>query len=410
MTSLVSDFDIFCDNNGYRSVIKGLWFLGFVSGAVVFGRIADKIGHVLALYILFTFGAFGTLLTALSPNIQCYCAARFINAVSVGGGGMCVFLLASEITRATWVKWISAIANSLFGLGPMIMALLGFLIPHWRVLSWINFGAHAVYLIPLIPRWKVIESPAWLVSHKQYEKAVKALEDIARGNGRTISSIISAEYFEDDATAMGRVDSWTQLFCHRKLSLSLAILCVVWFTSSGAYYGVSSNAEIFDFGLNVYAMTAFLALIDIPGAIAAAVGLNYCRRKSATWICCIAGGTLSIIVTIKGIAEIKALALVLCLLARFFIIVIMDGLFTYSYELAPDSLRSQFCGILTTVGHLGAGLFTVLCSTIEGLDIPGIQKPIFIFTGVPLALASLAVFFFLTETKGKKLALTVRDL
>lgn len=412
MSSVVEDFNLICARAWWLNLAVSLWFIGFLGGVSLFGRISDRWGRVVALYGVIALGAFACALQAICPNVEVYCAARLLNGMSVGAGGMCTFILASELSRAHRSIWIAAFANASFGTGYALLALLAYLIRHWRPLCWVNAGSYAAYLILLVPQYKLVESPSWLVSRGRLQDAAAAMTRVAKINGRDFESSI-AERLGDGTScttplaSTASPDSWTQMFLHPILRKRLIAIGIVWYFANGAYYGVGLNISTLNFGASVYFTAVLIALIDLPSAATAGLLPHYIGRKPFTWIGCAMGGSLCVM---SSMTHPGVLALVFCLASRFFVNAVFDLMYSYSYELVPTSLRNQSCGLLSTVGHLGAATFSAWAPAIGSDVIPGVHSTVLFVVGVPFLLSSLLVLVVLPETRLKPLALMCSDL
>lgn len=182
-----------------------LYILGAVVGALVFGRMADRLGRKrLFLATLFVYmGA--TLATAFSPDFAFFAFCRFLTGLGIGGEYAAINSAIDELIPARVRGRVNLAINGSFWLGAALGAGLSLVVldprvlgPVWGWRACFALGALLAVAIVLIRR-HVPESPRWLATHGRHEEAERVIAGIeaevaqwqARRDARRPSSLPS---------------------------------------------------------------------------------------------------------------------------------------------------------------------------------------------------------------------------
>ncbi|MEH3086821.1 MAG: MFS transporter [Xylophilus ampelinus] len=161
-----------------------LYIGGAVVGALVFGRMADRLGRkrlfllTLAVYLAATFA------TAFSPGFAFFAACRFLTGLGIGGEYAAINSAIDELVPARVRGRVSLAINGSFWIGAALGAGLSLVLLDpavlGPVLGWragFLLGA-ALALAILLVRRDVPESPRWLLSHGRAEEAERIVARI----------------------------------------------------------------------------------------------------------------------------------------------------------------------------------------------------------------------------------------
>lgn len=161
-----------------------LYIAGAVIGALVFGRLADRLGRkrlfiaTLAIYMV------ATLATALSPNFAFFAVCRFVTGLGIGGEYAAINSAIDELIPARIRGRVSLAINGSFWLGAALGACISLVLLDERVLGpavgWrVGFALGAVLSVAiLMVRRDVPESPRWLIAHGRADEATRILDRI----------------------------------------------------------------------------------------------------------------------------------------------------------------------------------------------------------------------------------------
>ncbi|ANN66653.1 MFS transporter [Bordetella bronchialis] len=161
-----------------------LYIAGAVVGALVFGRLADRLGRkrlfllTLALYMV------ATLVTAFSTDFAFFAICRFATGLGIGGEYAAINSAIDELIPARVRGRVSLAINGSFWVGAALGAGLSLVLLDARVLGpeygWrAGFALGAVLALAiLVVRRHVPESPRWLLSHGREAEARRIIESI----------------------------------------------------------------------------------------------------------------------------------------------------------------------------------------------------------------------------------------
>ncbi|ARP96242.1 MFS transporter [Bordetella genomosp. 13] len=170
-----------------------LYVAGAVIGALVFGRMTDRLGRKRLFLATLMVYMLGTLATAFAPGFGAFAACRFVTGLGIGGEYAAINSAIDELIPARVRGRVSLAINSSFWLGAALGAGLSLVLLDPAVLG-PELGWRAGFLLGsvlavaiLLVRRHVPESPRWLMMHGRNEEAeriVAAIEaEVARRHG-----------------------------------------------------------------------------------------------------------------------------------------------------------------------------------------------------------------------------------
>lgn len=363
-----------------------------------------------------------SILTIISPNIECLLALRVLTGLCQGAFFSLVYLIVLECVNKRHIATVEYIAQFFYALGEIIAVTIGyFLIFSWKFQLMsisIALGLFFTMCIFLLP-----ESPRWLYSERRYEETKKVVDWFGKLNKKDTSSIVFEHsensnflYSDNDPqqtdaeseplqnSANKGTSSQNVLALCRTLPGFLASMTqlILWISIGLIYSGLFYDAA--NIGSNFYVSSALLAASEMPVVFLFVFINKYGRKKPL--ICCltistISCATLPFIATIAN-GQLQVWVAVVSKLAATGCISIM---FIYTPETFPTVLRSSalnFClfvqemAIFTAPIMLEYSLGPYNCST-------------FVIFAVSGAIGALTVCLFGKETLGVPLFDTVRQ-
>ncbi|ULX51072.1 MFS transporter [Cupriavidus taiwanensis] len=161
-----------------------LYIAGAVLGALVFGRMADRLGRkrlflaTLAVYMV------ATLATAFAPDFAFFAACRFCTGLGIGGEYAAINSAIDELIPARVRGRVNLAINGSFWLGAALGAGLSLVLldarvfgPVWGWRACFALGAVLAVAIVLVRR-HVPESPRWLATHGRLDEAERIIAAI----------------------------------------------------------------------------------------------------------------------------------------------------------------------------------------------------------------------------------------
>lgn len=205
------------------------YIAGAVLGALLFGWLTDRLGRRKLFFATLGLYLVATAATALSWNFASFATLRFLTGAGIGGEYAAINSTIQEFTPARVRGWTDLGINGTFWVGAAIGAggSLVLLDPHivpgdwgWRACFFI--GAALALVIVFMRVW-VPESPRWLLTHNEPERAHGVVADIEaqfrRAGSRPLSDELrTLRFARREKTPLGEV--FQSLFVtHRRRSL-----------------------------------------------------------------------------------------------------------------------------------------------------------------------------------------------
>ena len=161
-----------------------LYLAGAVLGALVFGRMADRLGRKKLFLITLVVYTIATLATAFSPNFWFFAVCRFFTGLGIGGEYAAINSAIDELIPARVRGRVNLAINGSFWIGAALGAGLSLVLldpavlgPVWGWRAGFALGAVLAFAILLVRR-DVPESPRWLITHGRAEEANRIIADI----------------------------------------------------------------------------------------------------------------------------------------------------------------------------------------------------------------------------------------
>lgn len=352
-TTVVTEFDLVCSESIYGTLAVAAVFLGFFFGAIIIGPFTDKFGRKPTIFISGFFIAVFSLASSFPKIFSLFVVFKIIVGLGVGGASVAIFVLVTEFVG---VRHRSMMGMSLWycwSISLMALAGLGYLIRDWRMLS----IATSVPGIPTLLGWFLTpESVRWLMIKGKTEEAKEIFRKIAKVNKMPMSDM-DLKPPEDDQ----RLGDVRELFATRKMVQKTLLSWYCWFVNALVYYGVFLSAP--SIGGNFFLNFFLTSLIELP-AIPLGVWLfNRFGRKKSIIACLILAAFSSfgsVLITSEDNTSKGALAgkiILSMILAKLFITISFDGVYLYTVELFPTSVRNIGVGTSSAAARIGS-----LCS------------------------------------------------
>lgn len=154
---------------------------GTVPGALVFGRLADRLGRKRLFLLTLSVYLVATLLTGVSFDFASFCACRMITGCAIGGEYAAINSAIDELVPARVRGTVALAINGSFWIGALLGAGLSIVLldPRWLgpALGWrLAFASGAILGVAIVlMRRHLPESPRWLVVHGRSSEAEAAM-------------------------------------------------------------------------------------------------------------------------------------------------------------------------------------------------------------------------------------------
>jgi len=228
-----------------------LYVGGAVVGALLFGRLTDRLGRKRLFIVTLSVYALATLATAFSPNFLFFAVCRFITGLGIGGEYAAMNSAIDELIPARVRGRVNLAINGSFWIGAALGAGLSLLLldprvlgPEWGWRACFALGALLAVAIFRVRR-DVPESPRWLISHGRAEEAQRTIEsieaDVEAQHGRKLALVDRRIAFARHAAPTIR--EVTHILLHRYRRRSVVALALM--VSQAFFY----NAIFFTYAL-----------------------------------------------------------------------------------------------------------------------------------------------------------------
>lgn len=366
VAALAADWQLGKEQVGLLTAMNSI---GMVFGAAFAGILADKYGRkAILMWTLLVF-SIATGLSAFAVGFGMLLILRFVAGVGLGGELPVASTLVSESVPANERGRMVVLLESFWAGGWIVAALVGyFVIP--------RFGWEAAFLIGAIPALYAL-----------YLR--KAIEDPPR-------------YLQQKASRLPLGERLRSIWSgpHRR---STIMLWVLWFTVVFSYYGMflwlPSVMVLKGFTLvKSFEYVLIMTLAQLPGYFTAAYFIEKLGRKFVlvVYLLLTAGAAIWF-----GTAETAGSLLAAGICLSFFNLGAWGGMYAYTPELYPTSVRSTGVGMSASFGRIGGviGPYLVGILLASGVGLVTVFSIFFI----AILIGAFAVLFLGTETKGKEL-------
>ncbi len=239
-----------------------VYLIGQVVGALVFGRLTDRLGRKRLFILTLAVYLIGSAIAGLSPNMWFFWVFRFIAGTGIGGEYTAINSAIDELIPSKYRGRVDIAVNGTYWGGAALGAFANLFLLNtdlfasnvgWRIAFFIGpvLGLAIIFLRRHIP-----ESPRWLMTHGRYDEAdatVDEIEQRVEHDGKELppvdeSKAISVQKTESvpfrtlagifihtypKRTVMGLTMMITQSFLYNAIFFTEAIVL-------GQFYGVST--------------------------------------------------------------------------------------------------------------------------------------------------------------------------
>ncbi|MCT9126646.1 MFS transporter [Cupriavidus gilardii] len=350
-----------------------IYIAGAVLGALIFGRLTDRLGRKRLFLLTLAVYMGATLATAFSPNFAVFALCRFVTGLGIGGEYAAINSAIDELVPARVRGRVSLAINGSFWLGAALGAGLSLVLLDPRVLGpelgWrAGFALGAILAIAiLLVRRDVPESPRWLLTHGRPEEALRIVERIeAEVYGHSAHTARDDTVLRNMPRTAGQATPWREVadvMLHRYRRRTVVALALM--ISQAFFY----NAIFFTYTL---VLTRFYAVPDgrvalylFPFALGNVLGPlilgplfdQVGRRRMIGLTYCLSGVGLALTgwAFVQGWVDARGLAL--CWSAVFFLAsAAASSAYLTVSEVFPLEIRALAISIFFAIGT-GAGGF-----------------------------------------------------
>ncbi|XP_077185172.1 solute carrier family 22 member 6-A-like [Paroedura picta] len=402
-STIVTEWDLVCDSRTLKQMAQSIYMAGVLLGAVVFGGLSDKFGRKTVLIWSCLQMAISGSCAAFAPGFTAYCILRFLSGMAVSGVGLNCTSLSVEWTPMQSRATVSMVTGYGYSIGQFILAGLAFTIRDWR---WLQLAVSLPYLAFFLYGWWFTESARWYATSGKLEQALKELQKVARMNGQREQGeklsleVLTANLQKEAASAKSKFTA-ADLVRTPVLRRLTGCLCLVWFSTSFAYYGLAMDLQ--NFGVSIYLIQVIFGAVDIPAKLIAFLVICYFGRRITQALSLILAG-FSIVANIFVSQDMQILRTIFAVLGKGCLAASFNCVFLYTGELYPTVIRQTGMGFGNTMARIGGIVAPLVRMTSEYSP----SLPLVIYGTAPIVSGIAACF--LPETRNVPLPDIVEDV
>ncbi|XP_062716935.1 organic cation transporter protein isoform X1 [Aedes albopictus] len=398
-STIVSEWDLVCEKANLVNLSQTIFMFGILVGGVLFGSLADKFGRRPPLVIAVIIQLISGVAAAYIPWFWGFVVLRFITAVATGGTMVTSFVLVMEIIGPKWRELFSVLYQIPFNLGHLTLAGFAYFLRDWHHLQ---FGLSIFSLLLVSYYWLVPESPRYLFTSGNTDKAVELLETAAKRNNLPTEHIRGdVEQYAKTKTHGGVAKgNLFDLFRTPNMRAKTLFMCFNWFVCGLAFFGVAQY--IGHSGGDIYTNVAIGAALELPGTLICIYMMKaYGRKKTLITSNTLTGLTMLAIAFVPS--TVTWLNVGLASIGLVGMSISFPTVYLYAGELFPTVVRNVGIGTASMIARIGS----MIAPFVAGMGVISHWLPPMIFGVTPLIGAFFV--FFLPETQGHPLPETIED-
>ncbi|XP_059470665.1 organic cation transporter protein [Neocloeon triangulifer] len=400
-STVTSEFGWVCDNDSLATWAQAIFFLGAITGGLLFGWIADHYGRIPTLVGTNLVGFAAGMATPLTSTFWEFALCRFFVGMAFDNCFTMMYILVLEYVGPSWRTFVANMSIAIyFTLGTVMLPWMAYFIADWKLFC---VATSMPLLLAVLTPWIVPESARWLVSQGKIDRAIKIMKKFERINKKKVDPQIYIDFKDSCVRAQkeedqGKSYSVIDLFKTPRMRRITLLLIAIWMIVSLVYDGhVRSVGAL---GLNVFVTFTIACSTEFPADTLLILFLDRWGRR---WLACgtlIVSGIFSLLSTMVPQGAASA---ALAIMGRFSVNIAYNIGLQYAAELLPTVVRAQGVALIHIMGYVASIMspFIVYLGTLSA------TLPFLVLGGLSILGGCLALF--LPETLNHELPLTLQD-
>lgn len=365
-------------------------FVGQFLGAILLGRLADKLGRRRAFILNLGIYSVFSLVGGLAPNVEILVISRFLAGMGLGAELALADAYLSDLLPKKVRGRLIAVAYTIGFLGVpaagflarVLVPLEPFGVAGWR---WMFFLGALGALLVWVLRRVLPESPRWLESvgrHSEADAAVSAWEDYVRRSGKTLPEPDPTERTIPSERLPIRI-LFTARYLRRTVMTWVMNAC-----SAFAYYGFGAIAPLVLVakGYSIVSSLTFLALSYLGYPLGSLLSIPIIERVQRKVLIAVTAGGMAVTGVMFGYAGSPV-----AIVAWGFAFTVISNVYSnafhvYMAEVYPTALRATAAGTAYSISRIVTAALPYILIPVLGSFGPGA-----VFTVVAVAICVLIV-------------------
>lgn len=390
---------------GQTTTLMTVGSVGMLAGALLSGRLADRVGRVKVIAVCIAVSSLCNLALTLCASPAPFMAARFVQGLAIGGEVPVAATFIAEITRTHQRGRFVLLYELVFPAGLTACALLAsWLVPllGWR---WM-FGLAAIpgVLCLVVARY-VPESPRWLADHGRHEQALATMaaieEKVERITGGPLPEPAPPAPVAPRTAGRGGL---RELLSGRYRRRAL-VVGALWFTGYFVNYGITSWLPTIyrtHFGLDLSTALGYSTVTScagLVGCLVVALTVDRAgRRRTLMWSL---GGSAVALLLLGLLSGGSATGvLIWTSLGSVFLFGANICLYLYTPELFPTRMRALGSSIGGALNRVGVILGPIVVGAVYA---DGALGTVFVTLAAVALAGSITAAAGAEETSGQRL-------
>ncbi len=377
------------------ATVASATLFGLFIGTVAQGEFTDRFGRkTVYQFNLLLYGT-ATIAAAFSPDYIWLAALQFIAGIGLGAEQPLCFAYAGEYApkniRGRFVAGVQLIGGAFSWPLSTLFALAFRNSLGWRG-CWIVIGLCA--LIVFLFRFSLPESPRWLATHGQGDRALDLLERMGLKRPPAGVTLIN------DAASNSHSDPIGVVFRHYRGRVIAAMVCFVAFFGVALGLGTWLPNMMADRGMTITKSLTYTFGMTLAFPCASVCMMfaleKFGRKKTAITAFALAG--LFAVAFVNAGSDTMLLAVGFCMI--FFIQLAGNSMQIFASEVFPTNARASGFGLAQGVGRLGTAF---IIPTILWIQTGYGTDTVFMCVAVVLVIAAATVNLIGPESRGMPL-------
>lgn len=395
--TLVTKFDLVCDNDWQPSAAVSLFYAGSLIGTILFGWITDKYGRRLAFFSNLILCVTLPFASAFSPNYACYIFLRFLVGFTFPATFQTPFIIVMELTSPRYRTAFGMMLGMIWGLSMSALCGIAALLREWFSLL---LCCSLPFTVLFTYWWIIPESPRWLVAQNRFDEAEEILQKIAKVNKECVPRKILHKYMTNGVDQNVENVHPMRLLRTSNMRKKTLLITLIWMANSVVYTGLSYMSA--NLGISDYLAFAISGLVEAPSCLLAWYAMEKWGRRWTTFITMLIVG-LCCIGNVLVPEDHTLLNVLLPSIGKFGITGTFSIVYVFGGELLPTVVRGN--GLAVCAFVCGCGLIAspyVIYLVVHSRVLPLLIMGFFSILG---GLAAI----FLPETLGTNLPQTMAE-
>ncbi|TRY61932.1 hypothetical protein TCAL_08872 [Tigriopus californicus] len=404
--TIIQRWDLVCQRQHLPRMIQMGFFAGNFVGVSLSGPVADYFGRKIAYMSFVTMWILASVSSYFTTNLYAWAACRFV----IGGCSLAYVnvasVLAVELTNGKWRSITGHIFGELmWNLGIISLGGLVYVCRDMHTLELIMGSC----LIPALLLWYFLpESPRWLLSQGKFDEAKLVMGSACIANRKPIRPIeeilaVNQRNYEEAVMASGdksKQSSFLDLFRYPGIRRNTILVGFAWLSFSMGYFGLFYNTPTF--GMNVFLVFIFPALVMIPASIIQPCIENKIGRKTSLTVSLLTAGVMLLV---TAALPQDSTAIVICAWIGTIACSFSFGVgYTVTRELFPTVLRTTAMSFSSAMARVGS----FVSPFIAMLDDHGSEVPLLVYGGIVFVAGCLSLWIW-PETRKIRLPESLED-